>query len=77
VRTLLAGGAKTDVQNKAGETALIRAARAGQAGAVAALIAGKADLNATDYTGRSALSYAADGHNSRVIDLLRQAGAKP
>jgi serine/threonine-protein phosphatase 6 regulatory ankyrin repeat subunit B len=43
---------------------------------VQALLAAKADVNAKDYIGRTALMLASEAGRDEVVKLLRQAGAK-
>jgi ankyrin repeat protein len=40
------------------------------------LLAAKADVNAKDYIGRTALMLASEAGRDEVVKLLRQAGAK-
>jgi len=56
---------------------LIGAARDGIDGTVAALLAGRADVNARDDTGATALSWAVLRHNSGALALLLKAHANP
>jgi hypothetical protein len=78
---LLAAGAEANALAKDGRTPLIHAvqavgARLGSLEIVKALIRAKADLNARDQFGRTALSIAEDGRDAGLSDLLKQAGAK-
>lgn len=67
---------KVDQENKQGMTALMTAARFGQAGAVEALLQAGAKVGIADFTGRTALSWSEEGRNARVSTLLRRAGAQ-
>jgi ankyrin repeat protein len=51
------------------------AARAGAANVVRALLKAKAAINLADYTGHTALNYAEDANQARVVQILRKAGA--
>ena len=53
-----------------GETALIRAARQGDAGVTKALIDAGAEINATDRNGETALSWAAQMGKTGVLKIL-------
>jgi ankyrin repeat protein len=53
----------------------MEAARNGRADAVQRLVDAGAKVNQLDFTGRSALVWAKDGRNSRVITVLQKAGA--
>jgi hypothetical protein len=59
------------------KTALMTAARQGDTGAVARLIASGADVNARNANGGTALMYAALGGDPAVAVLLVDAGARP
>ncbi len=64
------------LQAGAGETALMTAARTGNAGAVRVLIAHSADVRARERSkGQTALMWAAAENNAAVIKLLVEAGA--
>ena len=63
-------------ENRGGETPLILAAKRGDAAVIDLLIGAGADLNRTDYTGRTALAWADYQSKRFVSDRLRKAGAK-
>lgn len=73
-------GARVELQDKTGKTALIRAVEFNLVPILKYLISFRADVNATDYSGRSALDYALDRpanlYNREVVDILKRAGAK-
>jgi ankyrin repeat protein len=54
---------------------LIEAVRSGDAKTAQVLVAKKADVNATEIDGTTALHYAADDGNAALVDLLIKAGA--
>jgi len=76
IKALLAAGADVNRTDSALETALIKAVRNRQFSAAQALISGGANPNVQDLTGKSALDYAKDRRNSRMVRLLEDAGAK-
>lgn len=88
-KLLLAHGAAVDLQDHAGETALMHDAQIGTVGAVQALIAAGADVNARDHRGQTALGLAKSWddpegdvevrHNRetrRIADFLKKHGAR-
>ncbi len=84
VAGLLLGGAaggcfakdkKVDARDKNGDTALLRAASAGDAESVKALLAAGADVREKDRIGQSAVTRAAFGGHADVVRLLLEAGA--
>lgn len=75
VKVLLDAGAHPDLRQRDGETALMVAALAGAQHVAAALI-GRADINARDIIGNSALSYAALNGNTGIVTMLLKAGAR-
>lgn len=78
VRMLLSAGAKVDCRSAEGETPLIRAVRGyADATIVELLIDAKADVNARDKQGSSALHEAADNGDPAVVNLLLRNGADP
>ena len=72
---LLEAGADPDRLGASREPAIIIAARAGQADMVRLLLDWDADYEATDLTGRTALSIAEQRRDRVIADMLRQAGA--
>jgi ankyrin repeat protein len=64
-------GAQAAVQS----VPLIEATKSGDAKTAQALVAKKADVNATEVDGTTALHYAADEGNTALVDLLIKAGA--
>ena len=60
----------------AGQTALMFAAQAGQAGMVTLLLAHHADCHAKDSRGRTAADYAAQNHHDDVAQVLKAQEAK-
>jgi uncharacterized protein len=70
---LIKSGARLEQATKEGITPLMAAARAGQVDAVVHLLAAGAQADRSDYSGRDALGWAQESHNSRVIELLRKA----
>lgn len=68
-------GANVEDANKAGTTAIIRAAELGMADVVKALIAAKADVNAKSNPGYTALMLAADNGKTEIVRILLDAGA--
>jgi ankyrin repeat protein len=57
-------------------TALMEAARTGDAGMVQLLLDAGADVNAKDMFNRSALMVAIKAENAEIVSLLRKNGAK-
>ena len=76
---LIKSGAKVNLANTAGETALMLASGAGNIKLVNLLIKSGADVNAVNKVGDSALSYAnnAPENKSDLVNALENAGAKP
>jgi uncharacterized protein len=62
--------------NVDGRTPLMAAARVGNLPAIQVLLAKGADVNARDSEGKTALMLATERDNARLIELLKQAGAK-
>lgn len=84
VQLLLDEGANIEAENDRGETAIICALalrrdrkRRSQAVTIKQLINKGANVRALDSHGTSALHYAAQYNNSRVVDLLLRGGADP
>jgi ankyrin repeat protein len=71
VRLLLAAKAGVDAENKRGATPLMLGAASGSPEVVNLLLAAGADSRRQDYTGRSAVDYAQDKRNSRIVQLLQ------
>lgn len=59
-----------------GETALMRASKLGLYEVVLALISAGADINAKDTSYKNVLNYAAEGGNTKIMELLLSRGAK-
>jgi ankyrin repeat protein len=57
-------------------TALIIAARGGHVDVAGLLIDAGADVNHSDYTGRTVLEWAGHGRSQRLVKLLEEAGAR-
>lgn len=72
---LIRSGAEINARTDAGFVALFWAARYGHAGVAKVLIAHGADVNAQDKDGMTALKWASTNQQTKVIELLRQAGA--
>lgn len=70
-RQLLAHGAKVNVCNEEGRTALSFAAEAGNAAMVGLLRQHHADLSVTDRDGKTAADRAAEGGYAEIAELLR------
>ncbi len=77
VRALLAGGANPDYQTVNGypELVLAVANNAANQEVLAALIEAKANVNATDPEGKTALHWAAEKNRKDLVELLVKAGA--
>ncbi|MGB8843662.1 MAG: ankyrin repeat domain-containing protein [Aliidongia sp.] len=73
---LIQSGARIEQATKQGITPLMAAARTGQIDAVIHLLAAGAQPDRSDYSGRDPLAWAQEGHNSKVIDLIRKAQAQ-
>jgi ankyrin repeat protein len=69
-------GADIDAENKNGMTPLMIAARNGNAVLVKKLLAKGADARKTDFTGRDAASWAAEGRRPAVVLMLQRAAIK-
>ena len=74
MRELLQGGAAPDQRDGQGCTALHWAADKGQLGAMEALLAAKADVNAVDGDGLTPLHYAALAEQRGAAEVLLNAG---
>jgi ankyrin repeat protein len=75
VKLLLRSGANVDARDSSGETALHKAAEAGDIDLVRLLISKKARLNVKNRIGRSALDLACRKNRSKVIEHLLRSGA--
>jgi ankyrin repeat protein len=75
VKRILEKGAKTELQDVRGNTALLDAAAANETESVRLLLAHKADVNAGDFAGLTALSHAAGHSNVAMIRMLLAKGA--
>lgn len=77
IRLLLQRGAKTELRDNIGKTALLIASRWGNIGVVRLLLARRANPNVADRNGDSAFQWArANGHRA-IETLLQRAGARP
>lgn len=70
IESLLAEGARANVADEKGKTALMVAAENGHKQSVMLLLEAKADVNARDRLGNSALHHASQNGNSDIIRLL-------
>ena len=68
--------AKVSAQSRQGTTALMIAARLGNAEIVRLLLAAKADPNQPDFTGRTAVAYARQANRGSIEAMLRKAGGR-
>jgi hypothetical protein len=75
VREILRSGVSVDAKDEFGETALQKAAQAGQSEMVKLLLAHGADANHKNQFGQTALDIAAKKGHADIVDLLRKAGA--
>jgi len=75
-KLLIDVGAPIDAENKNGLTPLMIAARVGSIGIVQALLAKGANPHKTDFTGRDALSWAADSRRPAIVQALQRALAR-
>ena len=69
---LLRRGAKVNMQNKNGQTALILASRSGNSGKVGLLLKKGGDSTIVDFDKKTALNYAKDFQHTDVIRLLEK-----
>ena len=80
VRTLLENGAKVDIRNGKGRSALMMASKNGDVDCVGILLAYRSEVGLQDKEGRSALQDARErereGGNGEVVRLLLESGAK-
>ncbi len=76
VAVLVRHGAKVDARDNRGLTPLLWTAFAGQRDAAAALLSNGADINARDSAGRTTMDLAKLSLDNRLIELLRERGAK-
>jgi ankyrin repeat protein len=76
MKLLINGGADVNRATTAGRTALISAARSGDADAVKLLLDKGADIRVKDSWGRNAATYAGMGGQGDILRLLQSAGAK-
>ena len=77
MKVLLEGGGDANQANDKRTTPLMNAAHHGHEASVSALLAAKADPNARNAMGATALHLAAFGARARCITLLLEAGGKP
>jgi uncharacterized protein len=73
---LLDRGANPNSTDHHGITPLMWAASCRRIGAVSVLLKAGATVNVRDYSGKSALSYAADGGDPLVVRLIKSAGGR-
>jgi ankyrin repeat protein len=73
---LLANGAYINARDVDKATALMDAAWAGHLHIVKQFLEKKAEINATDAEGRTALQYAKSGNNKEIVHLLLAHGAE-
>lgn len=74
--TLLDAGVPSLARDREGNTAVTRAAKAGQSGVVRLLIERKADLEQRNIQGATALFAATVANRTRVVQQLAEAGAR-
>ncbi len=74
VNLLIDAGARINNANQQGMTPLMRAAEAGAIGVIRRLLEAGATVDATDFTGRDALSWAEINGHERAATILRNAG---
>ena len=72
---ILSLGADPDQYGSSGEPPIIIAARAGELEMIRLLLRYDVDYDATDLTGRGALTIAEEGRFSAIVELLREVGA--
>jgi uncharacterized protein len=76
VKLFLDVGTPIDTPNKQGMTPLMMAARDGNLDVIQVLLARGANVGKSDYTGRDAISWAAESHRQAVVDTIKRAVAK-
>jgi len=76
VKLLLTKGAEVNAKTIYGKSALMAAAERGDTVSVRSLLAKSADVNSRDQDGKNALNHALENGHQKVVQLLRQAGAK-
>ena len=76
LKSLLENGADVNAIDDSGETALMKAAKMGDAMTINILLNNGADINSKDLSGKTALIYALENDNQITANILKQAGAK-
>ncbi|MBR4682018.1 MAG: ankyrin repeat domain-containing protein [Elusimicrobiaceae bacterium] len=79
LQTLIKAGANVNAKDNNGSTALIYATKAKSGnyeGIVSVLLKAGADVNAKDNDGKTAIKLAQEAGNTKIVELLKAAGAK-
>lgn len=75
VESLIGLGADVNQQNRRGETPLMVGAREGDRDILDLLLQAEPDFTIRDYSGRGVLDYARNARDSRIQQMLEEAGA--